>query len=165
MTRTVIGAKIPSTINSRETLSIIIGIVALLLAAIITFLIIRSITQPLAKVAAAADRVAEGRVDVELDVHGRDEISKVADSFRAVIAHLKSMADVAREFAKGHLNAKIDARSPTVTCSVTPSSTCATRCSDALGEQSTTRQLQSGHGRAARHTAEPRAGTAVDERR
>ena len=84
-----------------------IGIVALLLAAGITFLIIRSITKPLAKVADAADLVAEGRVDVELDLHGRDEISKVAESFRAVISHLKTMSEVVGQFANGHLNVDV----------------------------------------------------------
>src|SRR5579863_247463 len=43
----VIGARIPAAVNSTLTLSIIVGIVALLLAAGITFLIIRSITKPL----------------------------------------------------------------------------------------------------------------------
>ncbi|HEX3617554.1 MAG TPA: HAMP domain-containing protein, partial [Solirubrobacteraceae bacterium] len=103
----VISARIPATVNSTLTLSLVIGIVALVLAGLITFLIIRSITRPLAKVAEAADRVAEGRVDVELDLHGRDEISKVAESFRAVIAHLKTMADATREFANGHLNVNV----------------------------------------------------------
>ena len=76
----VIGARIPAAVNSGETLSIVVGVVALVLAALITFLIIRSITGPLAKVADAADRVAEVVLDVELDLHGRDEISKVARS-------------------------------------------------------------------------------------
>jgi methyl-accepting chemotaxis protein len=56
-----LSGQIPTTVSSTLTLSIVIGIVALLLAAGITFLIIRSITRPLAKVADAADRVAEGR--------------------------------------------------------------------------------------------------------
>jgi methyl-accepting chemotaxis protein len=141
----VIGARIPSTVSSTLSLSIIIGIVALALAALITFLIIRSITRPLAKVADAADRVAEGRVDVELDLYGRDEISKVADSFRAVIAHLKTMADATREFANGHLNVQITPKSDG---DVLGHAFVDLRdqMSAALGERSSTRQLQSGMG-------------------
>jgi methyl-accepting chemotaxis protein len=138
-----IGARIPATTNSNLTLSIVIGIIAVLLAALITFAIIRSITKPLAKVADAADRVAEGRVDVELDVHGRDEISQVADSFRAVIAHLKGMSEAAREFANGHLNVPVKPKSDGDELGhafVELQS----RMSDALGETSTTFQLQSG---------------------
>jgi methyl-accepting chemotaxis protein len=141
----VISNRIPATVNSTLTLSIVIGIVALVLAVGITFLIIRSITKPLAKVADAADRVAEGRVDVELDLHGRDEISKVADSFRAVIAHLKNMSDVVSQFANGHLNVH-----------VTPKSDgdvlghafvdLRDQMKAALGDHSTTRELQSGMG-------------------
>jgi methyl-accepting chemotaxis protein len=141
----VIGARIPAAVSSGKSTSIIIGIVALVLAFGITFLIIRSITRPLAKVAEAADRVAEGRVDVELDLHGRDEISKVAESFRAVIAHLKTMADATREFANGHLNVV-----------VTPKSDgdvlghafvdLRDQMQSALGDKSTTRELQTGMG-------------------
>ena len=140
-----ISARIPSTVNSTLTLSIVIGIVALLLAAGITFLIIRSITKPLAKVADAADLVAEGRVDVELDLYGRDEISKVAESFRTVISHLKTMSEVVGQFANGHLN--VD---------VTPKSDgdvlghafvdLRDQMQAALGERSATHQLQSGMG-------------------
>ena len=91
-----IGAQIPRQVRTSSTFSMVLAAIALVFAALITFLIIRSITRPLAKVAEAADRVAEGRVDVELDIYGHDEISKVADSFRAVIAHLKNMSEVAR---------------------------------------------------------------------
>ncbi len=106
-----IGARIPAAVSSGQSLSLIIGIAALLIAALLTYLIIRSITRPLAKVAQAAGRVAEGRVDVELDIHGRDEISQVAESFRAVIAHLRTMSETARELAGGHLNVPIEPKS------------------------------------------------------
>jgi methyl-accepting chemotaxis protein len=141
----VIGAKIPSTTNSRETLSIIIGIVALLLAAIITFLVIRSITKPLAKVAAAADQVAEGRVDVELDVYGRDEISKVADSFRAVIDHLKNMAGVSQTFSTGDYTPEVHARSDDDVLAHSLQGL-KVQLIAALGRHSTSRQLESGMG-------------------
>ena len=140
-----LSGQIPTTVSSTLTLSIVIGIVALLLAAGITFLIIRSITRPLAKVAEAADRVAEGRVDVEIDLHGRDEISKVAESFRAVISHLKTMADVTREFANGHLNVHVVPKSDG---DVLGHAFVDLRdqMQAALGEKSTTRELQSGMG-------------------
>jgi methyl-accepting chemotaxis protein len=140
-----LSGQIPTTVSSTLTLSIVIGIVALLLAAGITFLIIRSITRPLAKVADAADRVAEGRVDVELDDHGRDEISKVAESFRAVIAHLKTMSEAVGQFANGHLNVQITPKSDG---DVLGHAFVDLRdqMREALGEESSTRQLQSGMG-------------------
>lgn len=141
----VISARIPATVNSTLTLLIVIGIVALLLAAAITFVIIRSITRPLAKVADAADRVAEGRVDVELDVHGRDEISQVAESFRAVIAHLKTMSDAAREFATGHLDVPVAPKSDGDELGHAFVEL-QNQMREALGEHSATLQLQSGMG-------------------
>jgi len=140
-----LSGQIPMTVSRTLTLSIVIGIIALLLAVGITFLIIRSITRPLAKVAEAADRVAEGRVDVELDLHGRDEISKVAESFRAVIAHLKNMSDVVGQFANGHLNVNIVPKSDG---DVLGHAFVDLRdqMAAALGERSSTRQLQSSMG-------------------
>jgi methyl-accepting chemotaxis protein len=140
-----LSGQIPTTVSSTLTLSIVIGIVALLLAAGITYLIIRSITRPLAKVADAADRVAEGRIDVELDLHGRDEISKVAESFRAVIAHLKTMSEAVGQFANGHLNVQITPKSDG---DVLGHAFVDLRdqMQEALGHESTTRQLQSGMG-------------------
>jgi methyl-accepting chemotaxis protein len=140
-----LSGQIPTTVSTTLTLSIVIGIAALLLAAGITFVIIRSITRPLAKVADAADRVAEGRVDVELDVHGRDEISKVAESFRAVIAHLKTMSEAVGQFANGHLNVQITPKSDG---DVLGHAFVDLReqMQQALGEESSTRQLQSGMG-------------------
>jgi methyl-accepting chemotaxis protein len=140
-----LSGQIPTTVSSTLTLCIVIGIVALLLAAAITFLIIRSITRPLAQVAEAADRVAEGRVDVELDLHGRDEISKVAESFRAVIAHLKNMSEVVGQFANGRLNVPIVPKSDG---DVLGHAFVELRdqMAAALGERSSTRQLQSGMG-------------------
>ena len=141
----VIGARIPAAVSSGKSSSIIVGVVALALAALITFLIIRSIVRPLAKVADAADRVAEGRVDVEIDLHGRDEISKVADSFRAVIAHLKTMSEAAREFASGHLNVPIVPKSDGDELGHAFVEL-QDQMRAALGEHSTTRELQSGMG-------------------
>lgn len=141
----MIGARIPSTTDRELTLMIVISIVALLLAMAITWLIVRSIIRPLDKVRRAAYSVANGHVDVDMDVSGRDEIAKVAKSFRGVIDHLASMSAVAREFANGNL------RVP-----VTPKSDgdvlghafveLQSQMSAALGERSTAHQLESGMG-------------------
>ncbi len=143
--QTRVGARIPAMVNRTLTLSIVLGIAALVLAAGITLLIIRSITRPLAKVADAADRVAEGRVDVELDVHGRDEISQVAESFRAVIAHLKTMSEAVGHFADGRLNVPVIPKSDG---DVLGHAFVDLRdqMREALGERATTRELQSGMG-------------------
>ena len=95
--------------------------------------------------AEAADRVAEGRVDVEIDIYGHGEISKVADSFRAVIAHLKNMSEVVGQFANGHLNVDVVPKSDG---DVLGHAFVDLRdqMQEALGEQSRTRQLQSGMG-------------------
>ncbi len=139
----VTGAQIPTTVSSTLTLSILIGLLALLLAAAITVVIIRSITRPLAKVAAAADLVAEGRVDVDVEVLGNDEISKVARSFRAVVAHLCGMATVTNELASGNLNPQVAPKSDGDVLG-SALTTLRNKLRATLGDHSTSRQLESG---------------------
>jgi methyl-accepting chemotaxis protein len=138
-----IGARIPSSTNSGLTQMIVISIIALALAVVITLVIVRSITKPLDRVSKAADKVAAGNVDVEVDVRGRDEIAKVADSFRAVIAHLKSMSETAREFASGNLNVPIEPKSDGDVLGHALLEL-QEQMSGALGDRSTTSQLESG---------------------
>jgi len=108
---TTIGAQIPSTVNSRKTLMIVISIIALLLGIAITWLIIISITRPLSKLTHAAQRFAIGDVNVELDASGKDEIAMVAKGFSEAITAQKEMAATFEEFADGHIGVKVSARS------------------------------------------------------
>lgn len=57
------------------------------------------ITRPMRRLAKAADEVAEGRYDVEVpDVHGRDEIADLADSFRQMASRLSEAEELERNF-------------------------------------------------------------------
>jgi methyl-accepting chemotaxis protein len=86
-----------------------------------------------------------GGAPAPLPAHGRDEISKVAESFRAVIAHLKTMSEAVGQFANGHLNVQITPKSDG---DVLGHAFVDLRdqMREALGEESSTRQLQSGMG-------------------
>jgi signal transduction histidine kinase len=57
------------------------------------------ITRPVRRLAKAADEVAEGNYDVELpDLHGRDEIADLADSFRQMASRLSETEELERNF-------------------------------------------------------------------
>ena len=57
------------------------------------------ITRPVRRLAKAADEVAEGHYDVELpEVHGRDEIADLADSFRQMATRLGEAEELERNF-------------------------------------------------------------------
>jgi len=139
------GNQIGSTLDSLRTTVIVLTVVSVLVGGLIMLMIIRSITGPLANVAGAAKRFARGSVDVELNVHGKDEIATVADSFREAIAVQKQIADNMVEFSNGNLAVSFEPRSDEDVLGQAFVELQG-QLQDALGEQSTTLQLQSGMG-------------------
>ncbi len=66
-----------------------------------TLFLTRSITLPLGKGVKYAEAVAQGNLDMDLDVHSRDEIGKLADSLRTMVAALKEkIAEANRQTAQ-----------------------------------------------------------------
>jgi methyl-accepting chemotaxis protein len=102
---------ISSSISSGKTLLLVIAIIALLFAIGLSYLIIRSITGPLGRLTAAAQRFALGDIDVDLDGSGRDEVSTVARSFTEAIDAQKTLAATFAEFADGHIGVRLEPRS------------------------------------------------------
>jgi len=66
---------------------------AALLGIVLTFIMTRRIIRPLETLRCAAHEVAEGRLEVEIDVHTRDEVADVAQSFRTMIERLRESRD------------------------------------------------------------------------
>lgn len=92
-------------------LVLVIGLVALLTAGVLTTAIIRSITRPLSRITRAAQSLADGDVDVEVDIRSRDEIGQVAQAFGALVEYRREMAAAAREIAGGNLAVTIEPKS------------------------------------------------------
>jgi methyl-accepting chemotaxis protein len=139
------GNQIGSQLNGLRTTVIVLTIISVLVGGLIMLMIIRSITVPLSKLALAAKRFARGSVDVELDVHGKDEIATVADSFREAIAAQKRVADNMVEFSTGNLGVEFEPRSDEDVLGHAFVEL-QEQMQEALGEKSTTRQLQAGMG-------------------
>ena len=72
-----------NTIIVRFTLTVI-------LLAVITLLFSITITKSLKKLSVAADRIAEGELDVETDVRSRDEVGMLAQDIQAITDRLKN---------------------------------------------------------------------------
>ncbi|MDD3393086.1 MAG: methyl-accepting chemotaxis protein [Anaerotignum sp.] len=72
----------------RAILFSIIGLIMLALCAII-FISAKKVVKPLSKLSAAAERIAAGDLDVELDIKTSDETSFVAESFVKTVVRLK----------------------------------------------------------------------------
>lgn len=72
----------------RTILISIIGLIMLALCAII-FISAKKVVKPLSKLSAAADKIAAGDLDVELDIQTNDETSFLAESFDKTVVRLK----------------------------------------------------------------------------
>jgi methyl-accepting chemotaxis protein len=87
-------------------------IVALLLAGVLSalglgFLISRIIGNPIKKLAAMADRMALGDVQIDIKADTRDELGMLAQSFAAMTRTIQDRAQVAQQVAAGDLSREI----------------------------------------------------------
>ncbi len=106
-----INASVKSNVSSSISLLSIIGVIGLIIAVAIAAWLIRSITRPLAAMTEAAERIAEGDVDVEVDTSSQDEIGRLAKAFHASVEYLKHMVDAAGQIAEGNLAVEVEPRS------------------------------------------------------
>jgi signal transduction histidine kinase len=84
------------TLLERLALALLAGV---LVTAGLAWYLSGRITRPVRRLAKAADEVAEGRYDIALpDVHGRNEIADLADSFRQMAARLSEAEELERNF-------------------------------------------------------------------
>jgi methyl-accepting chemotaxis protein len=73
--------------------------------------IARSISRPLGQLAETAKQIALGDVNQSVDYHGGDEVGSLAESFRALVAYIRSVSGVLEKMADGDLSNKAEAQS------------------------------------------------------
>jgi len=71
----------------------------------------QSLTTPLRQAVAVADRLAQGDVDVEIEAGRRDEVGRLLDSMRQMVAYLREMSRSADAIASGDLSVAVVPRS------------------------------------------------------
>jgi len=92
--------------------SMIIGFaVALLVGVVINTIIMRGITSRIGKLAAVAEKLAVGDIDVKLEVDSNDEVGKLGQAFQRMTGSIQQQALVAQEIANGNLDADVEVRS------------------------------------------------------
>jgi methyl-accepting chemotaxis protein len=96
--------------TTRRT-SIVIGVLALLAAAGLAVGLARHLGRRLRALSVAAEALAEGDVDHELSVSGRDEVGRTAGSLATMVEHLRSLAGAADRVATGDLTVDVQPRS------------------------------------------------------
>ncbi len=87
-----------------RTQLIILVVVAVAIAIILGVIIGRFLAQPLGELAAAADRMAMGDVNVAINLSSNDEIGRLGDSFRRMAENTRKMSEAAEKMSAGELN-------------------------------------------------------------
>ena len=106
-----INSQAMSAASSSVQLVIIVALLAVLLALIVTYFLARSIIRPMQEITAAAERLAEGDIDVTISHTGDDECGRLAAAFGRSIEYLSEMAGAAEGVADGDLTVEVRARS------------------------------------------------------
>jgi len=96
---------------ARRNLLLIIATV-FVLSLVLGVVIGRDFSRPLIQLAQAAEAVSEGDIDTHITYQSRDEVGKIADSFRAVIRYQQEMACAAEAIAQGDLTQEVQPKSP-----------------------------------------------------
>lgn len=96
-----------------RTVAILITVIVLVTAVAIALgvLITRSIIRPIENLSEAADRLALGDVNVNVDTASRDEIGLLLQAFGRMIASIREQALVVERIAGGDLTVQIHVRS------------------------------------------------------
>jgi methyl-accepting chemotaxis protein len=71
-----------------------------------------AITTPVRAVAAAAEQVAQGNLDVQVPVDGDEELASLGQSVRRIVVTERELADAAQALARGDLSGDIASRGP-----------------------------------------------------
>jgi methyl-accepting chemotaxis protein len=100
-----------ATERDAKRLSLLLGVIALLIGAVLSVVLARQLTRRLRNVSVAAEALAEGDVDHDVAVTGRDEVGRTAGALQALIEHLRELAGVADRVAGGELTVEVTPRS------------------------------------------------------
>jgi methyl-accepting chemotaxis protein len=97
-------------LKSYANFTAIIFIIAVIIMAAISIGLSRDIRASLAALNKAAQQIAAGKVDVKLDVQGKNEFTELAESFQKVIDNTRYQSSIAEEVAAGNLTVEVTPR-------------------------------------------------------
>jgi len=83
-------------------------VLGLLISVVLGIVISRIISKPINLMVQAANRLALGDVDVEVEVKAKDETGKLAQAFQAMITNIRSQAQTVEKIASGDLTVDVN---------------------------------------------------------
>ncbi|MDO5095307.1 MAG: methyl-accepting chemotaxis protein [Peptostreptococcaceae bacterium] len=85
---TVDKSEIQSEIRALEKVFLFITLTSMIAGSFITYVISSRIANPIQKITLAVQEIANGNLDVALDIQSKDEVGKLAEAFKQTIAQL-----------------------------------------------------------------------------
>ena len=104
-------ANFDSTKSSSTLIMLVLGVAAVLLAALLAFLLTRAIVPGVRQMLVAARGIAQGDVAQKIDLRSKDELGQTAHEFREMIAYLEQTAAAAEQIAAGDLTVEVEPKS------------------------------------------------------
>jgi methyl-accepting chemotaxis protein len=86
-----VGKEADNTVMTSRTVVIVLSIAAVILSALFSFFIVRSITGPIVPLVLVARRIADGDLNVQIDHTSADEIGELSESFRVMTQNLRTI--------------------------------------------------------------------------
>lgn len=97
--------------NSSRVLMILILAAGMVAGVVLGLFISGTISKPVRKLVEAADRIALGDVNINIESSTRDEVGTLMESFRKMSENVKEQASAAQRIAEGELTVEIKAKS------------------------------------------------------
>ncbi len=86
-------------------------VVALVALGVLAWSTLTNIISAMRALSSTGRDIAQGRIDVHVDIQSKDEIGELAEAFRGMIDYIGGVAHAADRLAKGDLTAKVSVRS------------------------------------------------------
>ena len=100
-------AEANAPVNQLRNIILMVGIAVLAVGATVGIVLARNLANPIKAMARTAQGLAQGDIQQEVAFTSRDEVGILADSFRALIAYQKEMAQAAEKIAAGDLTVQV----------------------------------------------------------
>ncbi|HOM02430.1 MAG TPA: methyl-accepting chemotaxis protein [Acetivibrio sp.] len=97
--------------STASTLMLVVIFAGIIIAVVLGVFISRIISKPISQMVEAADRLAIGDVDVEVRAQTKDEIGKLAESFRKMIENIREQAYIVEKIAAGDMTVDVKVKS------------------------------------------------------
>ena len=109
--KTSIVGQMESQIAGTTVMLIILSITAVIIGAVLAWVITRTITRPVGQITRVAEEISQGDVVHEISYESKDEVGILAASFRNLIAYMRHLADAAERIAANDLQVDIAPKS------------------------------------------------------